>query len=54
VGPGVIDVVNSTRGDAFSDDALVLLESLANSIALAINNAAQVTQLKTFERTLRT
>jgi transcriptional regulator with GAF, ATPase, and Fis domain len=54
IGLGVIEVVNSTRGDSFSDDDLVLLESLANSIALAINNAAQVTQLKTSERTLRT
>jgi transcriptional regulator with GAF, ATPase, and Fis domain len=50
---GVIEVVNSTRGNSFTDDDLALLESLANSIALAINNAAQVTQLKTSERTLR-
>jgi transcriptional regulator with GAF, ATPase, and Fis domain len=50
---GVVEVVNSLRGSAFSDDDLVLLESLANSIALAINNAARVAQLQATEQTLR-
>jgi Nif-specific regulatory protein len=50
---GVIEVVNSLRGRSFSDDDLVLLESLANSIALAIRNAARVDQLQNAEQTLR-
>jgi len=50
---GVVEVVNSMRGSSFTGDDLVLLESLANSIALAINNAARVTQLQISEQTLR-
>ncbi|HEX4209609.1 MAG TPA: sigma 54-interacting transcriptional regulator [Candidatus Binataceae bacterium] len=50
---GVVEVVNSTRDRAFSDDDLVLLEALADSISSAIKNAAQVAQLMTSERTLR-
>ena len=50
---GVVEVVNSLRGGSFSDDDLVLLESLANSIASAIHNAARVGQLQTAEQTLR-
>ncbi|HUN57395.1 MAG TPA: sigma 54-interacting transcriptional regulator [Candidatus Binataceae bacterium] len=50
---GVIEVVNSTRTDSFSDDDLILLESLANSIALAIKNAEQVAQLVSSEQALR-
>ena len=50
---GVVEVVNSLHGNSFSDDDLVLLELLASSIALAINNAARVAQLQTAEQTLR-
>jgi transcriptional regulator with GAF, ATPase, and Fis domain len=50
---GVVEVVNSLRGSAFSDNDLVLLESLANSIALAINNATRVAQLQAAEQALR-
>jgi transcriptional regulator with GAF, ATPase, and Fis domain len=50
---GVVEVVNSLRGTAFSDDDLVLLESLANSIGSAIHNASRVGQLQTAEQTLR-
>jgi transcriptional regulator with GAF, ATPase, and Fis domain len=50
---GVVEAVNSLRGNSFSDDDLVLLESLANSIASAIHNAARVNQLQTAEQTLR-
>jgi transcriptional regulator with GAF, ATPase, and Fis domain len=50
---GVVEVVNSLRGSAFGDDDLMLLESLANSIALAIHNATRVDQLQTAEKTLR-
>ncbi len=51
---GVIEVVNPLGRESFSDDDLVLLESLADSIAVAIHNAAKVAQLKTAERTLQT
>jgi transcriptional regulator with GAF, ATPase, and Fis domain len=51
---GVVEVVNSLRGNSFSDDDLVLLESLANSVALAIHNAARVDQLQTAAHMLRT
>jgi transcriptional regulator with GAF, ATPase, and Fis domain len=50
---GVVEVVNSTRAGSFTDDDLILLESLANSIALAIKNAERVAQLVTSEQTLR-
>jgi Nif-specific regulatory protein len=50
---GVVEVVNSTRAHSFIDDDLILLESLASSIALAIKNASQVAQLMTSEQTLR-
>jgi transcriptional regulator with GAF, ATPase, and Fis domain len=50
---GVVEVVNSTRAPSFTDDDLILLESLANSIALAIKNAERVSQLLTSEQTLR-
>jgi transcriptional regulator with GAF, ATPase, and Fis domain len=50
---GVVEVVNSRRGASFSDDDLVLLELLANSIALAIHNAARVDELQNSELTLR-
>jgi len=50
---GVVEVVNSLHGNSFSDDDLVILELLANSIALAINNATRVAQLRTAEQTLR-
>jgi Nif-specific regulatory protein len=50
---GVVEVVNSTRADTFTDDDLILLEALANSIALAIKNAERVEQLVTSERNLR-
>jgi transcriptional regulator with GAF, ATPase, and Fis domain len=50
---GVVEVVNSTRDAYFSNDDLVLLESLANSIAIALNNAGRVAQLQASEQTLR-
>ena len=50
---GVIEVVNSMRSDSFSDDDLVLLESLADSIAVAVRNAAKVDKLQVTEQTLR-
>jgi transcriptional regulator with GAF, ATPase, and Fis domain len=50
---GVVEVVNSMRARHFSDDDLVLLESLANSIAIAINNAGRVAELQASEQTLR-
>ena len=50
---GVVEVVNSMRARSFSDDDLVLLESLANSIAVAINNAARVAELQSSQQTLR-
>jgi transcriptional regulator with GAF, ATPase, and Fis domain len=50
---GVVEVVNSTRAPSFTDDDLILLESLANSIALAIKNAERVAQLVSSEQTLR-
>jgi transcriptional regulator with GAF, ATPase, and Fis domain len=49
---GVIEVVNPLRRSAFSDDDLVLLESLANSIAVAIRNAARINQLQAAQQTL--
>ncbi len=51
---GVVEVVNSLRGNSFTDDDLALLELLANSIALAIYNASQVEQLRATEQSLRT
>ena len=50
---GVIEVVNSTRAPAFSDDDLVLLEALAASISSAIKNASQVARLLSSEQNLR-
>jgi len=50
---GVIEVVNPLRARSFSDSDMVLLESLANSIAVAIRNAARVDQLQVAEQTLR-
>jgi transcriptional regulator with GAF, ATPase, and Fis domain len=50
---GVIEVVNSMRSDSFSDDDLALLESLADSIAVAVRNAAKVDKLQVTEQTLR-
>jgi transcriptional regulator with GAF, ATPase, and Fis domain len=50
---GVIEVVNPLGRESFSDEDLVLLESLADSIAVAIRNAAKVDQLQTAEQTLR-
>jgi transcriptional regulator with GAF, ATPase, and Fis domain len=51
---GVVEVVNSLRGETFSNDDLALLELLADSIALAIDNATRVGQLQSTERSLRT
>jgi transcriptional regulator with GAF, ATPase, and Fis domain len=50
---GVIEVVNPLRAGSFSDGDLMLLESLADSIAVAIRNAAHVDQLHASEQTLR-
>jgi transcriptional regulator with GAF, ATPase, and Fis domain len=50
---GVIEVVNPLRAGSFSDSDLMLLESLADSIAVAIRNAAHVDQLHASEQTLR-
>jgi transcriptional regulator with GAF, ATPase, and Fis domain len=51
---GAIEVVNKIDAPCFSDDDMVLLESLANSIALAIKNAERVDQLQTAQESLRT
>jgi transcriptional regulator with GAF, ATPase, and Fis domain len=50
---GVIEVVNPLRAGSFSDGDLMLLESLADSIAVAIRNAAHVDQLHASEQTLK-
>ncbi len=51
---GVIEVVNPIGRDTFSDDDMALLEALASSIALAIQNAQEFGQLRTSERKLQT
>jgi len=51
---GVVEVVNSLTSPNFTDDDLALLESLANSIALAIANAERVGELQNAQETLRT
>jgi len=50
---GVIEAVNSIRADCFSEADLLLLESLADSIAVAIRNAARVDELQSSEKALR-
>jgi Nif-specific regulatory protein len=51
---GVIEVLNPIGRDTFSDDHLALLEALADSIAVAINNASQVDMLRNSAEKLRT
>ncbi len=51
---GVIEVLNPIHLAAFSDEHLALLEALADSIALAINNASRVDMLRTSAEKLRT
>ncbi|HEY6420479.1 MAG TPA: sigma 54-interacting transcriptional regulator [Candidatus Binataceae bacterium] len=51
---GVIEVVNPIGRENFSDDDLALLEALAASIALAVQNAQQFGRLKTSEKKLQT
>src|SRR5262249_16666079 len=51
---GVVEVVNPLHAPSFRSDDLVLLELIANSIALAIHNAASVDHLKASEQSLRT
>jgi Nif-specific regulatory protein len=51
---GVIEVLNPLHLDTFTDDHLALLEALASSIALAINNASRVDMLRSSEEKLRT
>jgi Nif-specific regulatory protein len=51
---GVIEVLNPIRLSTFTDDHLALLEALADSIALAINNASRVDMLRSSAEKLRT
>ena len=51
---GVIEVLNPTHLETFSDDHLALLEALAESIALAIHNASRMGMLRTSAEKLRT
>ncbi len=51
---GVIEVLNPIHDANFTDDQLALLEALADSIALAINNASRVDMLRTSAEKLRT
>jgi Nif-specific regulatory protein len=51
---GVIEAVNPLGRDAFSDDDVALLEALAHSVALAIQNADRHGKLKASEAMLRT
>jgi transcriptional regulator with GAF, ATPase, and Fis domain len=51
---GVLQLVNRSGGGTFSPDDLGFLESLAGSIAVAIENAELVRQLKASEGRLRT
>ncbi|HUA34845.1 MAG TPA: GAF domain-containing protein, partial [Candidatus Binataceae bacterium] len=51
---GVVEVVNALSSQNFTDDDLALLESLANSIALAISNAERVGELQSAQESLRT
>ena len=51
---GAVEVVNKVEAAGFSDEDMVLLESLANSIALAIHNAERVDQLQAAQESLRT
>jgi Nif-specific regulatory protein len=50
---GVIQVVNRRAGGGFSGDDLALLEALAGSIAVAIDNARLYARVKGSEETLR-
>jgi transcriptional regulator with GAF, ATPase, and Fis domain len=51
---GVIEVVNRRAGDSFTDDDLAFLETLAGSVAVAIENARLYEQVRTSEERLRT
>jgi transcriptional regulator with GAF, ATPase, and Fis domain len=51
---GVIEAVNPLGREAFSENDLALLESLAESVARAIHNADRVGKLKASEEMLRT
>lgn len=51
---GVIEAVNPLGREAFSENDLALLESLAESVARAIHNADRVGKLKAAEEMLRT
>jgi Nif-specific regulatory protein len=51
---GVIEVVNRRGGQAFADEDLALLDALAGSIAIAIENARLYEQVKASEEKLRT
>ncbi len=51
---GVIEVLNPIHLETFTDDHLALLEALAESIALSINNANRVGMLQTSAEKLRT
>ena len=51
---GVIEVINPLHLENFADDHLALLEALAESIALAIDNAERVGMLRGAEEKLRT
>jgi Nif-specific regulatory protein len=51
---GVIEVLNPIHLETFNDEHLALLEALADSIALAINNANRVDMLRNSAEKLRT
>ena len=51
---GVIEAVNPLGREAFTENDLALLESLAESVARAIHNADRVGKLKASEEMLRT
>jgi len=51
---GVLQVVNRIGGGTFTDDDLGLLEALAGSVAIALENARLYAQVKADEERLRT
>lgn len=51
---GVVEVINPLHRELFSNEDLVLLELLANSIAVAIRNTTRAEQLQAAQQTLRT
>src|SRR5439155_2752444 len=50
---GVIEVVNRRGGGAFTDDDLAFLETLAGSVAVAVENARLYARIKASEEKLR-